>query len=92
LTKALRWAKSCTAPESMNTVSGGLPPAAWVVSFWVALSAGTFMNFTVTLGCSFLKSAASFFICSASPTQDWKVIVTGLVGSCGVTGWTVRPA
>src|SRR5215218_5554547 len=76
----------------MKAVSGAVPPATWVVSFWVALSAGTLVNFTVMLGWALWKSAASFFIWAASPTQDWKVIVTGLVGSWGVTGWMVWPA
>ena len=73
-------------------MSGGLPPATWVVSFWVAESAGTFRNLMVMLGWALWKSAESFFICEASLTHDWKVTVTGLVGSLGVTAWTFWPA
>src|SRR5437879_9940791 len=45
----------------------------------------------VMFGCSVWKSAANFFICGESPTQEEKVRVTGLVGSEGTIGWMVDP-
>ena len=72
-------------------MSGAVPPAIWVVSFWVALSDDTLSNWIVMFGCSLWKSAANFFICGESPTHDSKVMVTGLLGSEGTIGWTVDP-
>src|ERR671930_1858617 len=90
-TSALFWANPPTALASRNAVSGAVPPAICVVSFWAKLSAVVVWNWIVMFGCSLWKSSANFFICGESPTHEENVIVTGLVGSLGTMGFTDAP-
>src|SRR5438067_1784112 len=91
LRRAPRVANCSTALESTYAASGAVPPAICVVSLVVELSAETFWNLMVTLGCSSWNWAASFFICGESPTHEENVMVTGLAGSVGTIGLIVWP-
>src|SRR5689334_12419890 len=82
----------------MYWMSGGLPPAIWVASFWSAESAETFSSLILMFGWSFSNWATSERRATDWPIQDWKVTVVDESGS-GMLGlrflrssfWPIAP-